>query len=85
MTTKETLAFRLDAIHTWVRGHAKKSARPSLFLDYYDDALKTVRKDPDPDAVRVDHYDPVRLAADIEARAALRRAQDWHSRKGLLR
>lgn len=83
MTTKETLDFRLGAIHAWVESHARKSEKPSRYLDHYESGLKAARKNPDPDDVRVDYTDPVRVAAEIEAWAALRRAQQWYTRDGL--
>lgn len=83
MIAQETLAFRLDTIHGWVRDHAKKSEKPSLFLDVYEEKLKQAKKLHSPELIRIDYSDPVRLAAEIEAWAAVRRAEQWFTRDGL--
>lgn len=70
--TEET-SRSLAIAHAWANRHATRSAHPSRFIDCFEGAMGTVRADgADPDSL-IDYRDPVRLAAEIEARAAWRR------------
>lgn len=85
MTEVSEINRRLGVTHTWASRRARKSARPSVFIGYYEETIRQVRVDPDALEHRVDYGDSVQLAAEIEALAAWRRVREWNSRKGLLK
>lgn len=85
MTEVSEINRRLAVTKKWASGRAQRSARPSVFLKFYEDMILQARKDPNALEHRVDYGDSVQLAAEIEALAAWRRVREWNSRKGLLK
>jgi hypothetical protein len=82
---KEDIRNRLNVTHEWAQRHAKRSTQPSRFLDYYEGTLGVARTRGDMPETLIDFSDPLQLAAEIEALAAWRRVQRWHTGEGLLK
>lgn len=82
---KEETVRRLNVTHEWALRRAEKSERPVRFLNSYEEMIGSVREEgPEPETL-IDYSDPLRLAAEIEARAAWRRVQRWRTGEGLLK
>lgn len=86
MTEASEVARRLGVAHGWAAQRARRSERPSVFLDRYEEAIHRFRTDSEVLERRSDYFgDSITLAAEIEAFAAWRRVQEWYTGKGLLK
>lgn len=66
---------RLLVCHQQAERRARRSAKPSRFLEYYERTLTAARVDQQAVEERLISYDdPIQLAAEIEGLAAWRRA-----------